>query len=119
VVWQAGPSADVPTPAAADGRVFVCTDRGQVIVVDAESGKHVTQLDLPRSRSSFWSSPILADGHLYVTNQDGTTFVLKVGPKLELVAENKLDDYTVATPVFLDGRIYLRTDRHLHCIGTK
>jgi outer membrane protein assembly factor BamB len=116
VVWQEGPSADVPTPAAANGQVFVCTDRGQVIVVDAESGKHVSELNLPRG-STFWSSPIVADGHLYVTNQGGTTFVLKVGPKLELVAENKLGDYTIATPVFLDGRIYLRSDRYLHCIG--
>ena len=54
-----------------------------------------------------------------MTNQAGPTYVLKVGEKLELVAENKLADYTIATPVFLDGRIYLRTDRHLHCIGSK
>ena len=54
-----------------------------------------------------------------MTNQAGTTYVLKVGETLELVSENKLADYTIATPVFLDGRIYLRTDRHLYCIGTK
>ncbi|MEQ8784990.1 MAG: PQQ-binding-like beta-propeller repeat protein [Pirellulaceae bacterium] len=117
VVWQDGPSADVPTPAAADGQVYVCTDRGEVIVMDAESGKHLSETALPRGRSKFWSSPILADGRLYATNQDGTTYVLKLGPKLELLAENKLDEYTVATPVFVDGRIYLRTDGHLYCIG--
>jgi outer membrane protein assembly factor BamB len=117
VVWEDGPSADVPTPAAAKGKVYVCTDRGEVIVMDAESGKHLAELTLPRSRAKFWSSPILADGHLYATNQDGTTYVLKVDPMLELIAENKLAEYTVATPVFLDGRIYIRTDGHLYCIG--
>jgi outer membrane protein assembly factor BamB len=119
VAWTEGPSADVPTPVATSGKVFVCTDRGRVIVSDIKTGKALAQIDLPSSRSSCWSSPILADGHLYVTNQAGTTYVLKVGDKLEVVAENKLADYTIATPVMLDGRIYLRTDRHLHCIGTK
>ena len=116
-VWEEGPSADVPSPAAHDGKVFVCTDRGQVIVVDAQTGKHVSELRLPRSRSNFWSSPILADGHLYATNKDGTTFVVRVGEKLEVVAENKLEDYTVATPVLYGGRAYIRTDQYLYCIG--
>ena len=85
----------MPTPVAADGKVFVVTDRGTVIVVDAKSGEQLQQIDLPRtSRASYWSSPILADKNLYVTNQDGTTFVLKTGEKLEVVAENKLEDYT-------------------------
>ncbi|MDP7014555.1 MAG: PQQ-binding-like beta-propeller repeat protein [Pirellulaceae bacterium] len=119
VVWEEGPSADVPTPVAAHGKVFVCTDRGSVMVKDIKTGKALAQIEIPRSRQSIWSSPILADGHLYVTNQNGTTYVLKVGSKLELVSENKLEDYTIATPVFVDGRIYIRTDQHLHCIGKK
>lgn len=112
-----GPAADVPSPVASNGLLYVCTDRGSVASIDMESGETVSELSLPRKRNQYSASPVLAGGHLYVTNEDGTIFVVKVGEELELAAENAMEDFAVASPIFCDGRIYIRTDKHLHCIG--
>jgi outer membrane protein assembly factor BamB len=119
VLWSnSGPAADVPTPVAHDGKLYVVTDRGTVAILDVRTGQTRAQLELPRRRNAYSASPVLAGGHLYLTNEDGTVFVVKVdGDQLELVAENAMEDFAVATPVFLDGRVYLRTDQYLHCIG--
>jgi len=65
-----------------------------------------------------WGSVVLAAGRLYVTNQKGTTHVLKPNPeKLELLASNSLDEGCNTTPAVSDGEIFLRTDEHLYCIA--
>lgn len=112
-------SADVPTPAAIDGRIYVCGDRGDVACLDIETGEKIWSDRTERARKPFSSSPILADGKLYVTREDGTTFVLAAGDEFELLAENTLGEATVATPVFVDEQILLRTGEHLYCIGEK
>jgi outer membrane protein assembly factor BamB len=110
--------ADVPTPAVHNGRLYVCRDRGEVACLQAANGEEIWRAPLERSGSVYSSSPIVAGGHVYVTREDGTTFVVKEGDKFELVDTNRLDgEYIVATPVFLDGRILIRTYDHLYCIG--
>ena len=75
---------------------------------------------MPSMDSSITSaSPVLANGHLYFTNEAGTTYTIQVGDELKVVATNELKDFTVASPVLLDGRIYLRTDKYLWCIAEK
>jgi len=65
-----------------------------------------------------WASIVMADGLLYATNQDATTFVFKLDPKgYEEVAQNKLDETCNATPALSDGQIFIRTHEHLYCIG--
>jgi outer membrane protein assembly factor BamB len=119
VVWgKSGVGADVPTPAASEGKVYLCGDRGQITCLDARTGKEVWSGNLERSRHAFSASPILADGKLYVTREDGTTFVLAQGPEFKLLATNHLaDEFVVATPVPVDGKILIRTAANLYCIG--
>ncbi|MEM1068370.1 MAG: PQQ-binding-like beta-propeller repeat protein [Planctomycetota bacterium] len=118
--------SDVPTPAAHNGRLYVVSDgrqsRGTVSCLDLESGKTVWTQRLPRSRVSFSSSPLVAGNHLYVTQEDGTTFVL--GPldanEPQVIAANAIDDknpYTVASLVPLDGGFLLRSRGQLYRIG--
>ena len=53
-----------------------------------------------------------------MTREDGTTFVVDVSDKAKVIATNSLnDEFTVATPVLVDGKILLRTYEHLYCIG--
>ena len=69
-------------------------------------------------RSGTYSgSPVLADGKIYVTNEDGLTVVFKAGPKFEVLAENDLDDYTLSSPAISDGQIFIRTSKFLWAIG--
>ena len=55
---------------------------------------------------------------VFFTNDDGETFVLKAGPKLEILRVNRLNARTLASPALVDGRWYFRTDRELICIGS-
>jgi outer membrane protein assembly factor BamB len=62
---------------------------------------------------------VLADGKIYVTNEEGVTSVVSAGPKFEILAENALNEYTLSSPAISDGRIYIKTSGHLYAIGKK
>lgn len=126
VMWtNADTSADVPTPVVANGRVFVLrdvkTDRGTIDCLDLQTGKTIWSGQLPQHRMTFRASPILADGKLYVTRQDGTVFVVDAAAnEFKVLAENQVaEEHTIATPVFVEGKILLRTEGHLYLIGPK
>ena len=55
-----------------------------------------------------FASPVGAAGRVYIPGREGSTVVLKHGPKLEMLAVNKLDDGFDASPALVDGEIYLR-----------
>ncbi|MCA9161546.1 MAG: PQQ-binding-like beta-propeller repeat protein [Pirellulaceae bacterium] len=68
--------------------------------------------------ANMWGSLVLAEGRLYVTNQDGATVVFAPNPaKFDQLAVNKLGESTNSTPAMTDSHIYLRTAGHLWCIG--
>jgi len=118
--------SDVPTPASLDGKVYVVgdgrTSRGLITCLEAETGKTVWDLQLPKSRISFSSSPLIASNHLYVTNEKGTTYV--IGPltadQPEIVSENAIDDdadYTVASPTPAEASLLIRSKSNLYKIS--
>lgn len=110
--------ADVPTPAAVDGKVYLCTDRGEVHCLDGQTGETLWSGAVEKNRNAFSASPVLAGGRIYITREDGTTFVLAQGDAFEQLAMNELEgEFVVATPVFVDGRIYIRTRERLYAIG--
>lgn len=124
VMWTSpDTSADVPTPLISDGRVFVLrdvkTDRGTVDCLDLQTKKTIWSGQLPPHRMTYRSSPILADGKLYLTRQDGTVFVVDAtASQFKVLSENRVGaEHTIATPVFVDGKILLRTEAHLYLIG--
>ena len=119
VVWTKDiETCDVPTPIAHDGKVYLCGDRGQIVCIDSESGKTLWSEDPPRSRYVCSASPVLANGHLYATRENGATLVYSLnGDAPQLVSTNSVREYTYATPVFVDGQIYVRTSNYLIRIG--
>lgn len=117
VLWSIdGPSSDVPTPVAKNGRVIVLTDKGIVAALDISTGEKHWELKLEKSRDGFSASPILVGTHIYATREDGTTFVVETtGDTPKLVSKNVIDEFTVATPVFSDGQVLIRTRQNLYC----
>ena len=68
---------------------------------------------------SSWASPFATpDGRIYFASA-GKSYVLKVGEKLEVLATNEIGEESRASAAVSDGRIFLRGDRHLYCIGKK
>jgi outer membrane protein assembly factor BamB len=107
----------VPTPTVQGAYVFTLGDKGLVSCLRTKDGSIVWQEQLPKSNRAFSSSPILAGTHLYCLREDATTFVIDVsGEAGKVLAQNKLDGQAVATPAFIDNRIYLRTFEALYCI---
>ena len=63
-----------------------------------------------------YASPVSVTDRVYIAGRNGTTTVIKHGPKFELLASNTLDDASTASPAIIDSEIYLRGHTHLHCI---
>jgi len=118
VLWSTANGPDVPTPVT-DGKYFyVVNDRGVMFCLDAKTGAEVyaNQRIKPGTYSG---SPVLADGKIYITNEDGLTTVVAAGPKFEVLAENPLNDYVLSSPAISDGQLFIRTAQHLYAIGKK
>jgi len=114
--------ADVPTPAAVDDRVVICTDKGRVACLAAATGETLWEETMPKNRHAYSASPVIVDGRVILTREDGTSWVLSLpdgGAAPEIIGQAALDEMTVATPVCVDGRIYLRTHDSLWCLGRR
>jgi outer membrane protein assembly factor BamB len=119
VAWaftRGGP--DVPTPVSDGQYVYVVNDRGVVHCLDVKTGQIVYGPQRLKS-GSYSASPVLADGRIYITNEDGLTSVFTAGPTFQMVAENTIDEYTLSSVAVSNGQIFLRTDKHLYAIGKK
>ena len=116
LLWSTANGPDVPTPVT-DGKYFyVVNDKGVVWCLDAKTGKEIYGPERVKP-GTYSSSPVLADGKIYVTNEEGLTSVVKAGPIFEVVAENPLGDYCLSSPAISDGQIFIRTSTNLYCIG--
>jgi outer membrane protein assembly factor BamB len=118
MVWATPNGPDVPTPVTDGTYLYMINDRGIVWCFDVKTGKEV--YGGQRIRPAIYSSsPVLADGKIYMSNEEGSTVVLKAGPTFEVLAENHLEDYLLASPAVSDGQIFIRTTKHLYCIGQR
>ncbi len=116
VVWSFDSGPDVPTPTTDGTLLYVVRDNGVLFCLDLATGKTVYGPERLRS-GTYSSSPLLADGKLYFTSEDAVTSVVKAGPRFELIAENALDGFTVASPAAASGQIFIRTASHLYAVG--
>jgi outer membrane protein assembly factor BamB len=96
------------------GRLYVIDAPGVVECLDAKTGEVQWKERLP---GNLWGSMLLGDGKLYVTNLEGTTYVLSAGPKFEVLARNEIKEPTYAAPAAASGEIFIRTYENLYCIG--
>jgi outer membrane protein assembly factor BamB len=64
-----------------------------------------------------YSSPVIADGLVYMPKDDGVITVIKPGPKYDYIAQNPIGEKMFASPAISNGKIYLRGFQHLYCIS--
>ncbi len=117
--WTGSGAPDVPTPVC-DGKYFyMVDDRGLATCLNAKSGEVVW--GPKRTAQGFVSSsPVLADGNLYLLNEMAVSTVLAAGPEFKLLSTNELDGtYTLSSPAVSGSRLFIRTATHLYCIGKK
>jgi outer membrane protein assembly factor BamB len=118
VAWQFNNGPDVPSPVSDGTYLYSINDRGIMYCLDLKTGN--TVYGPQRLRSATYSgSPVLADGKIYITDEDGVTTVVRAGPKFELLAENDFAEYTLSSPAVSEGQIFIRTDAALYAIGSR
>jgi outer membrane protein assembly factor BamB len=98
--------------------VFILNDRGILWCRDAKTGAEIWGSQRVRA-GTYSASPLVADGKLYVTSEDGVTTVLEAGPVFKVLAENDLADYTLSSIAASDGQLFMRTTQFLYCIGKR
>jgi outer membrane protein assembly factor BamB len=117
-LWSSRHGPDVPSPVT-DGKFFyIVNDKGIARCLDAKTGKELWGPERLKP-GDYSASPVLADGKLYITNEEGLTTVLKAGAKFEVLAENSLEDQVLSSPALSDGQIFIRTAKFLYCIGKR
>lgn len=115
IAWTATKGSPyTPTPLVYGDLFYTCADNGVLSAYEARSGVRLYQERLP---STFTASPVAADGKLYLASEDGDVFVVKAGPKYELLATNPMGKALMATPALSNGLLILRTDNHIYAIG--
>ena len=118
MLWSFTNGPDVLTPATDGTYVYVVNDRGIVWCLDAKTGREIYGRQRLRP-ATYSGSLVVADGKVYVTNEEGLTVIFKTGATFEVLAENDLDDYTLSSPAISDGQIFIRTAKFLYCIGKR
>ena len=96
------------------GLLYMATENGILTIADPDTGDPVVRT---RLNGVYTASPVAADGHVYLVNEDGETVVLEAGPDARVVSRNALGERALASPAIAHGRLYIRTDQHLFAIG--
>jgi outer membrane protein assembly factor BamB len=107
------------TPLLHGGLGYFCFDNGVLTVYQLSTGERLYQQRLGAGSSGFSSSPVVAGDHLYVTNEEGHTYVLAPGRDYKLLAQNELGETVMATPAISDGVLYIRGRNHIFAVGSK
>jgi outer membrane protein assembly factor BamB len=118
LLWRFMNGPDVPMPVTDGTHLYVVNDRGIMWCLDAKTGAVVYERQRLRP-GTYTGSPVLADGKIYVTNEDGLTSVVRAGPAFEILAENDFGEYTLSSPAVSRGQIFIRTDKFLYAIGNR
>jgi len=115
VQWQNNRGAPfVPSAILVGDHYYLIDDAGIATCLDAHSGKRMWQ---KRLSARFTASPVAAAGRVYFMSEEGETIVIDAtAKKYRQLASNSLNEPTFASPAISQGRIFLRTSKHLYCI---
>lgn len=120
-LWTGRKGSNVTSPVYHAGHLYWMNDNlGIAYCAEAATGRLLYEQRVERA-GQVYASPVLAGDRLYYVARTGRTFVIAAKPEYELLAVNDLSDRSTfnASPAVADGRLYLRSDRFLYCIGSK
>lgn len=120
-LWTIRRGSNVTSPVFHDGHLYWMNDNnGSAHCAKADTGQIVYEERVPRA-GQIYASALLADGRIYYVARDGRTFVVAAKPSFDLLATNDLSDRSLfhAAPVAADGRLFIRSDKHLYCLEKK
>jgi len=108
---------DLASPLIYEDVLYLVKGGGVMTALDPRTGRIIKQSRLSGAAEGIFSSPVAADGKIYVTSASGKVTVLKAGPAWTTLAINDLDEECYASPAIADGRIYIRTRNSLYAFA--
>ncbi len=116
VMWQTKEGAVyVPSPICTDDYLFTTMTNGKMYCKNVETGETLWIEDLGKQ----YSSAVLANGLVYMPNDEGVVTIIQPGPVFKVISQNHIGERMNASPAICNGNIYLRGDKHLYCISSK
>lgn len=123
VPWTINMGSEVCTPLFHDGHLYWTSEEGGfAYCLDAGTGKMVYKERLDPAPGRIYASGVLANGRIYYVSREMGTYVVAAQPKYSLLARNMIEpDRSIfnGTPAISKGQMFLRSDRHLYCIGSE
>ena len=114
VLWENNEYlSDVPSPVATDKYLFLVTSYGTAVCYDAVAGTKYWEHDFG---NPVYSSPMLAEGKIYIMDKKGMMNIIKADKEFSLLSQCPLGEGSFCTPAFTNGHIFLRGDRNLYCV---
>jgi outer membrane protein assembly factor BamB len=118
VAWKHNKgTAYVSSPILVGKYVYLLTDAGVMTCLDAATGELIYEGGRPPVPATFRSSMVAVNDHLLLTSEAGETFVVRAGPKHEIVRTNSVGEPVWASPAVANGTIYIRGAQHLFAIA--
>ncbi len=115
-IWSFDRGPDVPSPVTDGENFYVVTDNGVMYALDAGSGE-VRWGPERLAPGTYSASPVLAEGRIYIINEDGMASVISVEDGFEVLSTIDMGAYTLSSIAISDGRLFVRTAEALYCIG--
>ncbi|NVO18941.1 MAG: PQQ-binding-like beta-propeller repeat protein [Bacteroidetes bacterium] len=115
VLWESDEfMSDIPSPVASANYLFLATSYGTMICYDAKSGNKYWEKDFG---TPIFASPMIADGKVFALDKKGIMHIFRIDKTYTSISDPPLGESSVCTPAFADGRIFIRGDKNLYCIG--
>jgi outer membrane protein assembly factor BamB len=115
LIWETDEYlSDIPSPVATDKYLFLVTSYGIAVCYDAQNGTKYWEKEFI---NSIFSSPVIAEDKVYLMDKTGTMHIFKADKEFSVIGEPKLGEKSACTPAFSEGRIYIRGEKNLYCVG--
>jgi len=101
-----------------DGYLYNLQFNGLVVCMDPATGKTIYREKIGKA-DSFLSSPVAADGIIYIIDVKGVVYKVAAGPEFRILGETTLGDVCMTTPAITDGMIIFRTENYLLAVSEK
>lgn len=114
IVWECRANVNCVTPVVNEGRLYAILDSGILVCVDTKTGRRLWRKRLP---GEYRASPVAVGNLVYFCNIDGVTTVIRDKPQFEQIAHNELGESVAASFAVADDCLFVRTEKHLFCLG--
>ena len=116
IVWRSTNGAYyVPSPVTTGNYLITTMINGLVNCIETATGTILWKENLGKQ----YASAVFANGLVYMPSDQGVITIIKPGTTYETIAKNNIGETMFASPAISNGRIYLRSNTHLFCIGSK